>query len=177
MRGLVDWAYAHDDHCLRQSAVFAMGRSVDLFWADTILAELCSGSPAMRYEAVRACGELQLERAVGGLIQLAQDPDREVQSMAIWALGQIGGSRARSALQGWAASDDEAVVLAASEALDEIELVSGATDLFVHDVEDSRDAEGMGVVETDTMAHDGEGDADAADRDNDEWEDDFLYPD
>ena len=136
VRRIIDRAYDHSDRRMRESAIFAMGRSADPFWADTVLAELYSDSPAIRYEAARACGELELGPAVGRLIDLVADPEREVQSMAVWALGQIGGDRSRTILERLAESEDELLSGTASEALDELRFLTRPLDLLVHTVED-----------------------------------------
>ena len=64
VRALIDRAYEHPDNRMRESAVFAMGRNADPLWTETVLTELHEGTPAMRYEAARASGEMQLRRAV-----------------------------------------------------------------------------------------------------------------
>lgn len=156
-RRIIDRAYDHDDERMRQSAVFAMGRSADVVWADTVMAELYATSPAMRYEAARACGELQLRRAVPQLVRLVQDSDREVQGMAVWALGQVGGKRARMVLDHLAEGDDEVLASAALEALDEMEFATRPMDLMVHEVDAEDEEEEL----------DDEG----------EWADDFINVD
>ena len=44
-------------------------------------------------------GEIALPVAMIDRIELLEDRDVEVRQMAIWALGQIGGKRARRALE------------------------------------------------------------------------------
>ncbi len=134
VRAMIDRAYDDDDPTMRESAVFAMGRNADPVWTESVLAELLSDSPSMRYEAARAAGEMQLRRAVERLIAMVQDPDSEVSEMAIWSLGQIGGRRARVALEKLAGSDNEAQSVAASEALDEMGFAERPLDLMVQDV-------------------------------------------
>jgi HEAT repeat protein len=133
--GMIRQAYASPDELMRVSAVFAMGNSADDQWIDTIISELESQLPAMRYEAARAAGELEARTAVGTLARLLDDPDREVQEMAIWALGQIGGKRARSLLTDLAAGDDADLAQVAADALEELEWMHGERDLplFVFD--------------------------------------------
>ena len=113
-------AYYADDLLMRVSAVFAMGRTYDEMWTAQVLDELSSDYPEMRYEACRAAGELELRKAVGRLSELAYDDDREVQEMAIWALGEIGGKSARNILSQLAAlaaeADDDELVDAIAEA-------------------------------------------------------------
>lgn len=96
---LIRQAYAAPEEKMRVSAVFAMGRSADTRWAVQVRRELFSPNPELRYEAARACGELQLTEAVPELEELVDDADPEVQEAALWALGQIGGDRARKILE------------------------------------------------------------------------------
>ncbi len=149
-----------------------MGRSADPIWSEIVLEELDAFSAAMRFEAARACGELQLKEAVGRLIRLTQDPDREVQEMAIWSLGQIGGRRAKEALEQWLRSDDEELSAAAEEALGELEFGQMPLDLFVHDP-GSAD---YGEVEmlTDDEEYDADDDADLDDDEAEDWPEDFV---
>jgi hypothetical protein len=53
----------------------------------------------MRYEAARASGELALDDALPKLSRMVYDPDREVKEVAIWSLGEIGGSESTRILQ------------------------------------------------------------------------------
>ncbi|MBC7237470.1 MAG: HEAT repeat domain-containing protein [Chloroflexi bacterium] len=131
VRRIIGWAYDQDHPLMRISAVFAMGRSADPVWSETVLIELDDASPEMRFEAARAAGELQLRRAVPQLARLLHDPDREVQEMAIWALGQIGGKRARRLLEELVDSEDEVIAAAAEDALDELDFAVGMMDLMV----------------------------------------------
>lgn len=103
-----------------ESAVFAMGRSLDERWQQVVMDELESSRPAMRYEAARAAGEMTLADALPFLVRMVEDRDAEVRLMSIWALGQIGGKPAREALQRAIESDEPAVREAAQEAMDEM---------------------------------------------------------
>jgi hypothetical protein len=91
---------------------------IDQFW------------PEMRYEAARSCGELELREAVPDLLELLEDVDTEVQQVTLWALGQIGGDLARSALARYSRSEDEALSQAAREALDELEFFHATWEAF-----------------------------------------------
>jgi HEAT repeat protein len=117
-------AYRSDEQLLRESALVAMGRSMLPRWLPVIARELESPSPALRYEAARAAGEMAEEARslLPRLTPLLTDSDTEIALAAIWALGQIGGERARKALKQVAKSADEARSQAASEALDELSL-------------------------------------------------------
>ena len=165
---VIDRAYMHPDPRMRESAVFAMGRSADGVWAETVLEELESPSPPMRYEAARACGELELELGVNHLIRLVGDDDRQVQEMAIWALGQIGGKRARSVLEQCLQHSEPALVEAAEQALQEIEFASPSFDLMVHDLGDSE------MVEVDVAVDEKLIDPLEDQTDREEWPDEFL---
>jgi hypothetical protein len=133
VRDIIAAAYQETDESMRISAVFAMGRSADPDWSETVRGELHSSNPAMRYEAARACGELGAKAAVPELIALVSDPDREVQFAAVGALGQIGGRQARRVLERCARSADEAMRLTAEDALAELHLGQQSLDLLVLD--------------------------------------------
>jgi HEAT repeat protein len=92
-------AYRQTEESMRCSALLAMGRSADSRWSEVVMAELRSSFPAMRDEAARAAGALELRRAVPQLIELLDDVDQKVRWSAIEALGEIGGEAARGALE------------------------------------------------------------------------------
>ena len=117
---------------MQASAIFAMGRNADKYWHDRVIAELDNANIEIRFEAARACGELEATEAVSKLITLIEDDDTdlEVQETAIWALGRIGGSTAREALEKYLYSETEALALAAEEALEELNLFSASFDMF-----------------------------------------------
>jgi len=127
---MIKRAYTDDDVDMRRSAIIAMGHSADDTWGQFVLRELADSDPRMRLAAVRACGELQIREALEDLISLTDDVDLDVQTMALWALGQIGGTLARKALQRFAKSDEEALALVAKEALQELEFFHGDTTAF-----------------------------------------------
>ena len=118
---LIQTAYDSNDEKMTISAVFAMGRSADKRWASIVRKELDSLNPEMRFEATRACGDLHLSEAVTDLIALTDDVDIEVQEMALWSLGQIGGQRARRKLDDMVESENEALAIAAQQAIDELD--------------------------------------------------------
>ncbi len=123
VRKIIQEAYDSDDEKMQSSALFAMGRSADPYWRHLLLAELESHNPELRYEAARACGELELSSAIPRLSELAlHDPDPEVQQAAVWALGAIGGKEARRILEICYQSRDEVLRDAAADALDEMDV-------------------------------------------------------
>ena len=131
VRQIVENAYYDDDEKMQVSAIFAMGRSADITWCSRVIAELDNPNSEIRFEAARACGELEAAEAVSKLIELIDtDPDLQVQEMSIWALGRIGGSVAREGLEICTGSENEAIAQAAEDALDEINLFGAALDLF-----------------------------------------------
>lgn len=104
----IEEAYESDEHPMRVSAVFAMGRSYDQQWAESVLREIRSDDPEMRYEAARSAGELEIEEAVTILGQLAVADEREIKLVAIWSLGEIGGSQAMRLLTALAEDAEDA---------------------------------------------------------------------
>ena len=151
MRDVIANAYADDDVEMRASAIAAMGRSADNYWSRQVSAELESEDAPMRFNAARAAGELEIRSAIPRLIDLLNDPDREVQSAAIASLGQIGGNIARSALQEVIESEDAALAPLAQEALDELESVSGS-DLQMFEADTDMDEDDDEDVDEDREA-------------------------
>ncbi|MGC9521338.1 MAG: HEAT repeat domain-containing protein [Anaerolineae bacterium] len=127
---LIAEAYEQDEEAMRVSAVLAMGRSADARWGDVVRRELHSPNPVMRLEATRACGELQLREAVQEVAELTDDVDSKIREMALWSLGQIGGSIARKTLERYAGSAEATMQQAAVEALEELEFYYGDLTTF-----------------------------------------------
>ena len=103
--------------------------------------ELASEAPEMRFEAARACGELQLAGAVPRLSQMTADLDLEVKLAAIGSLGRIGGPEARRVLDICVEMGDEAMVEAAREALDEMDYMEEEIDLDLYSYDSDDDPE------------------------------------
>jgi HEAT repeat protein len=158
---IIEGAYKEGGQLMRESAVFAMGRSAADRWTDIVIDELRSPSPAMRYEAARASGEIRTSRAVDPLTELLGDTDRQVQTMAIWALGQIGGDRADEVLQYCAKEGDEILRDAASDALQELRFLSEPLHFFEVPIEES-------------VLEEQETEEDAEDEDDEDWPDRVL---
>ncbi len=123
---IIESAYYHEDDLMRVSAIFSMGRSYNQNWENIILTELNNINPAIRFEAARACGELDLKKAVDPLIELVvTETDSGVQQNAVWSLGQIGGFKAQEVLERLTEATDEAISAVAEDALNELLLFSG----------------------------------------------------
>lgn len=124
IEGLIQQSYADPEQLMKESAIVAMGRSMQPQWLETIERELVGPSPALRYEAARALGEMgdMARGSLSRLLPLVDDEDNEVGLAAIWSLGQIGGSHAKRVLQRIARSNNEARRQAASDALEELSL-------------------------------------------------------
>ncbi len=129
LSGMIEEAYNSDEIMMQVSAVFAMGASCDDRWHREVLAELDNENAEIRYEAARAAGALELDRAVPTLIELAHGEDYEVQMMAIAALGEIGTKEAQRGLEALAALAEEVgdaeMADAVDEAIEIATLVSG----------------------------------------------------
>jgi HEAT repeat protein len=136
----LEMAYHDEDESMRISAVVGMGRTCDTRWQDILLDELESDTPAMRYEAAWAAGELALQAAVPALAYRLHDPDRQVRYAAIWALGQIGGEPARQLLIAAYDDADDDTQAALDEAMAEHALSEGNLDFLLYEV-DSDDAD------------------------------------
>jgi HEAT repeat protein len=118
---LIESIYDEDSLWLKVGAVDAMGRSCNAIWLPTVLREMENRAPEMRHAAAFAAGEIGDEEAVPWLKRMAvEDPDREVRLVAVRALGAIGGSKARVALQNVLYEGDESLQDAIGEAMEEI---------------------------------------------------------
>jgi HEAT repeat protein len=134
---IIDHAFASKEETLRQSALVAMGRSANERWNDSIIKELNSHSPKLRSEAAHAAGELELRAAITGLIDLLEDVNDDVRLSAIWSLGQIGGNRAREALEAFRSSlEGQSTLDQIEEALEHIAFLEGTPNFLIFDFDD-----------------------------------------
>jgi len=129
---IIGQAYTSGKRPLKESALVAMGHTLDTRWLPVLDAELRSGEAALRYEAARASGEFGSEAMslLPQLLPLAEGDDLEVAQAAIWALGQIGGESARRVLKRLVDSDNPTIQQTADEALAELQLDSGSFGLL-----------------------------------------------
>jgi HEAT repeat protein len=139
-----------------------MARSADEAWKAQVLPELRSSSPALRLEAVKTAGELELHESVLDLIDLLDDAAPGIRRASIWSLGQIGGKRPAevlSQLLDASEDDDEASLL--EDALGQLAFVEGTRDLSLLDVDEDALEEDDEVAELEGEDEDGQaGDAD-----------------
>ncbi len=134
---LIAAAYAQGQVAWQISALFAMGRSADPRWAETVMRHLQDPNPALRAEAATAAGNLALAQAVPTLLELLEDPLPEVRMAAAWALGEIGkgSDQVRQALQRALANaqdDDEAAMI--RDALDNFDFNAGSSEMLLLDI-------------------------------------------
>ena len=126
---LIENAHYDDDLQMRVSALYAMGRTADVRWIPYLLPELGSEAPELRMEAARALGELEAKAAIDPMIRMLDvEKDAEVRFAILEALGQIGGDKAKQALQIAADSEDEAEAEIADLALEN--LYAGVNNLY-----------------------------------------------
>jgi HEAT repeat protein len=116
---LIKTAFNSKDKKWMASALFAMSRSASAEWQPEVLSMLDSNLPALRMEAARAAGELELSDAIPQLLELLDDTDENTRQASIWALSQIGGEGVQEALDKlYEEAEDE----------DELELLESALD-------------------------------------------------
>jgi len=175
LHALIGDAYYSDSELMRQSAIFAMGRSANSRWNKIVLAELNGPEAAMRFEAAEAAGEMAIRAAVQPLIQRLADTDKDVREAAALALGKIGGPTARRALEKLVAGDDERLAEAAVEALEELTFNSEHLDDVLLDYSDKAPARrdrASGLSDDDLIFSEDDDDSDDSDdfNDNDDSE-------
>lgn len=141
---LIEKAYASQDRQWVASALFAMSRSANAHWQPQVLGMLDSPHPALRCEAARAAGELELPSARPKLLELLDDPDDDTRLAAIWSLSQIGGEGVREALEGqYEQAEESQEVKFLESALDNLEFNEGLGMMPMFDFpEKSEDLEG-----------------------------------
>jgi len=96
---LIDEALEREETDWLISALFAMGRTYDSRWIPNIISMLDHQLPAVRFEAARAAGELEISDAAPQLMDLLDDSDDDVRFAAAWSLSQIGGEGIIEALE------------------------------------------------------------------------------
>jgi HEAT repeat protein len=134
---LIELAYASAEEDWIASALFAMGRSADRRWSSSVLERLEDNHPAIRFEAARAAGELELGEAVPTLLEQLMDVDGEVRMAAAWSLSQIGGQGVREALEDLLSDTEQADEIGFLEdALDNLTFTEGFDDFSLFDFDE-----------------------------------------
>jgi len=141
VREILEKAYRQREESMKASSLFAMGRSADPRWSDSILKELSSRSPALRAEAARAAGALGMRSALPLLIELLEDPDGNVRWNSIDSLGEIGGESARMALEELQAEAESDEWDRIEEALENAEFQDSISDLPLLSLDDEEEEE------------------------------------
>lgn len=117
-------AYDKNDEDWLQSALFAMGRSYDRRWTKSVLRMFNHPDSVVRYEAIRAAGELEAESARDLLFDLLEEgtDDDDIYYAAIWALTKIGGEGVRDLIEeALDATEDMDEVLFLEEAMENLD--------------------------------------------------------
>jgi hypothetical protein len=96
---LIEETYSKNKEDWLLSALVAMGRSANSQWVPQIIENLPHESSHIRLEAAQAAGLLAAQETVPHLLQLIDDPEKDVRQAAIWSLSEIGGMDARAALE------------------------------------------------------------------------------
>lgn len=94
-------AYDTNNEEWLQSALLAMGRSFDQRWTNPVLEMFNHPDSLVRYEAIRAAGELEAEQAREPIIDLLEEgtDDEDIYLAAIWSLSKIGGEGVRELIE------------------------------------------------------------------------------
>jgi len=139
----IEEAYQRPEPEWIASALFAMGRSYDMRYQKVVVERLRDESPKVRMEAVRACGELQVEDVHYELLDLLDDVP-EVRRAAIWALSQIGGEEVQVTLnrlleEEYLPAEEEKLI---QQALDNLAFTEGAINYSMFDMPYAEDEGG-----------------------------------
>ena len=97
---LIQKAIDANENTWLASALFAISRSLDDRWEKQILTLMKHPDDEVRFEAIRAAGELEIESARQPLIDILESGEEEGDNhlAVIWSLSQIGGDDAKEAL-------------------------------------------------------------------------------
>jgi len=120
---LIESSFRRENPEWQASALFAMGRSYDERWEESVLSRLMDVNSLIRLAAVEAAGELRLASARTSLFRvLEEEEEDDIASSAIWSLSQIGGEDARLYIENLLdLAEDEEDVKFLEEALENVE--------------------------------------------------------
>ncbi len=120
---LIESSFRRENPEWQASALFAMGRSYDERWEESVLSRLMDVNALVRLAAVEAAGELRLASARTALFHvLEEEEEDDIASAAIWSLSQIGGEDARLYIENLLdLAEEEEDIKFLEEALDNVE--------------------------------------------------------
>ncbi len=138
---LIEKAFSSGERDWLISALYAMGRSYDQRWEKSVLAMLDNPDDDIRYEAIRAAGELEMKSAHEILLEELKEgiDEYDMRMTTVWSLSQIGGKGVREEIEDLledCQDDEESQYL--EEALDNLSFTEdfSLTDIFDFDVDD-----------------------------------------
>ena len=141
----IQQAYESNDEDWLQTALFAMGRSCDQErYGRMVLRMFEHPDLIVRYEAIRAAGELELTSAREALFDLLEEgtDDDDIYFAAIWALSKIGGQGVRNMIEmNLEEAEDAEEVQLLEEALENLDFTEqvNSFDMMVVDEDDPND--------------------------------------
>lgn len=141
----IQQAYESNDEDWLQTALFAMGRSADQErYARMVLHMFEHPDLVVRYEAIRAAGELEMGSAREALFDLLEEgtDDDDIYFAAIWALSKIGGQGVRNLIEmNLEEAEDPEEVQLLEEALENLDFTEqvNSFDMLVVDEDDPGD--------------------------------------
>ena len=176
---LIESAFTSGDKEWMVTSLLAMGRSADERWEGNILSMLDHRQPALRAEAARAAGELEIFEATPHLIDLLDDSNEDVRTAAVWALSQIGGEGVREALESLLARTEEDSELDIIEtALDNLAFTEGLPAFSLFDLpKDDFEATMLDILDDEDGLLDFEDDDDGGFPDIEDDQEDEDFPD
>ncbi len=120
---LIELSFRRENPEWQASALFAMGRSFDERWEESVLSRMLEVNTLVRLAAVEAAGELRLASARTVLFRvLEEEEEDEIASAAIWSLSQVGGEDARLYIENLLdLAEEEEDIKFLEEALDNVE--------------------------------------------------------
>jgi len=137
---IISNAYKSGDIDWIASAITAMGHSANQYWEDILIRHLDDNDYNIQIQAIKAVGEIGISSATEKLIELLEFEDYhdiEIFSSIIWALSQIGGKSARTALEYLLEnSDDEQEVFLLEQAIENLDFIDGLPTLSMFDFDD-----------------------------------------
>lgn len=123
---LIETAYHSGNQEWIASSLVAMSRSAQNQWEPHIIEMLTSDVDDIRFEAVRAAGELELVKARPLLLEMLDEPDSEIRMAVIWSLSQIGGEGVEDTLINlYEETEDEEEAEFIDAALDNLSFTEG----------------------------------------------------